>query len=147
METQVVHFDADESADALEQLATVAEDNDYVSDDYREALLEREQDFPTGIYIPPLDYGVAIPHADAELVDEQAMVIGLPESPVKFANMENPDEIVDVELVLLLAVADTDGYSEFLSKLVPLFQEESFYDDVRDGNGEAVVERITDTCL
>lgn len=144
METPVVTFDADSATEALEQLAAVAEDEGYVTEEYRAALLDREDEFPTGIYVPPLDYGVAIPHADAEYASEQAVVVGLPETPVEFGNMEDPADTVAAELVLLLVVSDTDGYSEFLSNLVPLFREESFYEDVRAGNGEALVESITD---
>lgn len=147
METDVHHFDAESSTDALKSLVSVAEEHDYVTDAYREALLDREGEYPTGIYIPPLDYGVAIPHADAELVTEQALVVGVPESPVAFANMEDPEDTVDAELVLLLVVEDTDGYSEFLSNLVPLFQEESFYEHVQNGNGDAIVDEIRDACL
>lgn len=147
METEVIHFDADSSTEALESLVSIAESNGYVTDAYREALLDREGEFPTGIYIPPLDYGVAIPHADADLVTEQALVVGAPESSVAFANMEDPDDTVDAELVLLLVVKDTDGYSEFLSNLVPLFQEESFYEHVQSGDGDEIVEKISDACL
>lgn len=147
MKTEVVYFDADSSTGALKSLVSVAEANDYVTDEYRQALLDREREFPTGIYIPLLNYSVAIPHADAELVSEQALVVGVPESPVTFANMEDPEETVNAELVLLLVVSDTDDYSEFLSNLVPLFQEESFHEHVQSGNGDAVVEKISDECL
>lgn len=147
MRTEVVHFDAESSTDALESLVSIAESNDYVTDAYGEALLDREGEFPTGIYIPSLDYGVAIPHADADLVTEQALVVGVPESSVAFDNMEAPEETVDTELVLLLVVADTDGYSEFLSNLVPLFQEKSFYEHIQSGDGDAIVEKISDACL
>ncbi|WP_135305571.1 PTS sugar transporter subunit IIA [Haloarcula amylovorans] len=147
METDIVHFGADSSTEALESLVSVAESNEYVTDAYREALLDREVEYPTGIYIPPLDYGVAIPHADADLVTEQALIVGLPESSVAFNSMESPDETVDTELVLLLVVKDTDGYSEFLSNLVPLFQEESFYEEVQAGNGDEIVAKIRNACL
>jgi galactitol PTS system EIIA component len=147
VETEVVHFEDSTSTAALESLVSIAEIKGYVTDEYRAALLDREEEYPTGLYIPPHDYAVAIPHADADLALEQALVVGVPDAPVTFHSMEAPEKTVEAELVLLLVVAETDGYSKFLSKLVSLFQEESFYHAVQAGSGDEIVEQVRNAAL
>ena len=54
---------------------------------YCEALIQREEKFPTGLETKTI--GVALPHADPEWVDQSAILIGILESPVKFNKMDD----------------------------------------------------------
>lgn len=146
MQTDIVNFEAGSWRTALETLTAEAEDREYVEDTYRDALLEREAEYPTGLEIGPREYALAIPHANPEHVAQQSLLIGLPEEPVPFQSMDDPDEVVQTELVLLLIVKDEEGYNEFLSSLIPLFKQERFAGLVREGDGEQIRELILEEC-
>jgi len=80
-------------------------------------------------------------------VDEAAVLVGLPVSPISFRRMDDPDEAIAVELVVLLLVTDTDGYATFLGNLTTLFQDEEFARLTRERDGEGLCDLITDRCL
>jgi PTS system galactitol-specific IIA component len=80
----------------------LAEDG-YVDSCYAQAVLDRENRFPTAL--PTLPYPTAIPHADAQYVKETGVAVAILDQPVPFRAMESPDQQLDVRAVLLLAVA------------------------------------------
>ncbi len=76
----------------------------YVDSSYAASVMEREQQYPTGL--PTLPYGVALPHADNHAVTKTVVAVATLPEPVKFRSMSSPDEWIDVRLVLLMAVSD-----------------------------------------
>lgn len=98
----------------LRQMAEYLLKKGYVKDSYIDALIKREGNYPTGIKIP-IGVNVAIPHAEIEYVIRQALVIGIPNKPVIFHNIEDPKDTVNVDLILLLVINNPKGYLNFLS--------------------------------
>jgi len=133
--------------EVLREIGEYAVDRGYAEGGYVEAVLNRESTYPTGLSIPAESFGIAIPHADPEHVLEEAVVLGLPEEPVAFRSMDDPDQSVDVEAVLLLLTEGSDGYAAFLSNLANLFQGDAFVDVVRTGDAQAVLELVDERCL
>lgn len=147
MHTEAIELTGDTYRDALTELGELAASRDYADDAYTDALLAREEEYPTGLDVPPTEFAVAIPHADPDHVDEAAVLVGLPVSPISFRRMDDPDEAIAVELVVLLLVTDTDGYATFLGNLTTLFQDEEFARLTRERDGEGLCDLITDRCL
>lgn len=147
MKTDSIHFQADSSTFALRKMGEHAFEEGFVKDSYVNALLEREQEFPTGLEIPPEGLGLAIPHADPEHVNEEIFILGIPEEPVEFRSMEDPEETIEAELILLLVIKETEGYTQFLSNLTKLFQGEKFLKLAREKNEEKLLDLVIEKCL
>ncbi len=96
----------------------------YVKEGYLEAVLEREQKFPTGLYLG--DINVAIPHADIKYANKSGIAIVVLKNPVKFKRMDNPSEEVPVHIIFLLVIVQPDEYVKFLSKLTSAFGNQEF---------------------
>ncbi len=73
-----------------------------VKDTYKQAILEREQSFPTGLKTGGIN--VAIPHADICHVNEAAICVAVLKTPAPFRAMDEPDNDVPVSLVIMLAL-------------------------------------------
>mgnify|MGYP000005169868 CR=1 FL=1 len=72
----------------------------YVTEEFNEKILERENDFPTAIDIG--DYGIAIPHTDAEYIRKEFISIYTFKQPLIFKCMKNGKENVSVSAAFIL---------------------------------------------
>lgn len=95
-----------------------------VKDGFIEALLKREKEYPTGL---PVNPGVAIPHTDGTLVNEDRLVFATLKNPVTFAEMGGSDEnIIDIHIVILMAIKDGKKHLETLRQLIDSIKKEEF---------------------
>lgn len=94
----------------------------YVKDGYKKALLEREKEFPTGL--PSSAPAVAIPHANADLVNKTTLAIATLKDNVEFKNMANIEESVSVKIVIMLVISEPHSQVEMLQKIVEIVQDE-----------------------
>lgn len=149
MHTEQIDLESDTAEAVLEELATYAYDQGYVEEAYVDALLERERDHPTGLRIEREEnpFGIAIPHADPDDVREQAILLGLPEETATFRSMDDKDKEIDINVVVLLLVTETDGYSAFLSNLTMLFQDDEFAQMVVEKDADGIVELILERAV
>ncbi len=93
-----------------------------VKETYKEAILNREKEFPTGLFTGNLN--VAIPHADTRHVNNASLCVGIAENPVKFYAMDEPDNIIDINMVFMLALKEAHGHIEMLQKVISLIQDQ-----------------------
>lgn len=100
----------------------------YVKEGYREAVLEREKIYPTGL--PSLGHKIAIPHADYNLVNKTAIAIGVMDEPVTFQSMEDIGKPLDIKIVIMLAISEPHGQIEMLQKIVSIIQDESLTEKI-----------------
>ena len=131
----------------LRELGHYAIERGYATDGYVEAVLDREADFPTGLEVPTASFDVAIPHADPEHVETDALVLTFPDKPVPFRNMEAPEETIEAAAVMMLLTRDSEGYASFLSNLANLFQHDEFAEAVAARDHEQVFNLIETECL
>jgi PTS system galactitol-specific IIA component len=110
------------SHEALKVLAQALQKEGYVKDSYYEALIDREENFATGL--PGEGVNVAIPHADPIHVNENAIAIGICKTPVDFKMMGNHDETLGVEIIFMLALKDGYAHVNVLSQLMGVLQNE-----------------------
>lgn len=90
-----------------------------VKDTFYEALLKRENEYPTGL--PIGDINVAVPHTFPENVNEIAVSVAVPKNPVVFYSMGDPDEEVVVSVICCLALKKIDENVRMLPSLMDFF--------------------------
>lgn len=134
-------FDKTVSRDeAIDKLTSLLEAGGYVKPSFRQAVIEREKIFPTGLPTQPV--GIAIPHTDAEHVNSGAIAVGILKEPVVFSEMGNPESNVEVFIITMLAISEPDLLIPFLRKLAKTFQNADFLLGLKSAaTGEEVVQK------
>ena len=112
---------AEDSTQVIEQLGKLLLDQGYVRDTFIPAVIEREKVFATGLPTPEIQ--VAIPHADVEHVLRSAIAVGVLSETVEFGEMGNPEGKVQVSIVCMLAVKESDSLVLLLQNLVGILQD------------------------
>ncbi len=120
-----------DSSELLREMSQYAIDNDLATENYLDALLEREQQYPTGIQA---SLGIAIPHADQCYTIENTIVVALLNKPVIFKSMGYGKEM-EVEVVFMLLLNKEDKQVKVLSELVNFIQNESKLKELFTENG------------
>lgn len=105
---------------ALSYIAEKLTEAGYVKEEYKQSLLEREKDFPTGIYLPD-SVNVAIPHTETCFVNEDLFVIGVPEEPILFNQIDDPEKELSVDMIFLFAIKNPKKYLSVLASLTENF--------------------------
>lgn len=124
---------ARDRTELLTQLAKLARQKGWVKEGFTEALLEREEKYPTGIHAPGI--GIAIPHADAEWTLVPGMIVGALDEPVIFEPMGGQGGEVQVQLVFLLLISDPDDHVVFLSALADFISDADKLQQLRREDG------------
>lgn len=102
----------------------------YIQPEYIQACLKREKDYPTGLLMAN-GQGIAIPHADYQLVNTNSISIARFASPIKFRQMEDSKLTVDCDVLFNLAFATSNQHISILRKLFTLFQDNEFVTSCR----------------
>lgn len=105
----------------------------YVKSGYCDALVSREQKFPTGI---ESKINLAIPHADPHEVNRSTFVIVTLAKPLEFASMMEPEKLLEVPLVILLVLNDGKDQIAFLQRITDLAGDNEMLCDVLDKGQE-----------
>ena len=113
------NLDFNTSNDILSFLADKLKEEGYAKEGYKEAILKREVEYPTGL---PAEIKIAIPHCDHTLVNESAIAVGVLNNTVNFQAMDDPSKTLDVQIVIMLALDEPHGHIEMLQKIVQLIK-------------------------
>lgn len=113
------NLDFNTSSDILSFLADKLKEKGYAKEGYKEAILKREIEYPTGL---PAEIKIAIPHCDHTLVNESAIAVGILNNTVNFQAMDDPSKTLDVQIVIMLALDEPHGHIEMLQKIVQLIK-------------------------
>lgn len=112
-----------ERAQLLGEMADLAVEMSWAKPGFKQAVLEREAKYATGLHTPGLD--VAIPHADAEWTLTPGLIVALLDQPVPFEPMGGQGDIVQAQIVFLLVIPDADAHISFLQSLASFIENES----------------------
>jgi PTS system galactitol-specific IIA component len=93
----------------------------YVKDSFLQAILERERLYPSGL--PMEGHKIAIPHTDAEHVNESVILFARLEDPVEFSSMGDPDEKILVRLVSMFALKEKKKIGFLLDVLITAYSD------------------------
>lgn len=99
----------------LENIAEELLNLGYVKNSFKDAIIEREKVFPTGLPVEPI--GVAIPHCDSKHVNKAGIAFVRFKDDVKFTNMDGEGE-VDVKIAFVLIVKEKEKQVGVLQKLM-----------------------------
>lgn len=94
-----------------------------VKPSYTKAVITREEKFPTGL--PADGFNIAIPHTDAEHVIKAGISVVVPEKPVKFKMMGNPEVELECQIIFPLAMEHPQKQLELLMSLMEFFQDKN----------------------
>lgn len=118
----IANLQASNSQDVISTLADKLHETGYVNADYKQAVLDREKIYPTGL--PSGQINVAIPHTDVKYVKSPAIIFATLKSPVEFKNMADKKQNVSVRFVAMLAMKEPHSQVQLLQKLMQLFQKQ-----------------------
>ena len=97
-------LDAADSDEVLRTLAQRLIDLNYVKDDYADAVIEREDDYPTGLECDPVN--AAIPHCTNNYSLVDALGVATLKHPVDFMEMGTSDQKIPVRIMLMPVVVN-----------------------------------------
>lgn len=128
-------------SEVLAFLASEMYKKNYVKEEYIQAIQEREKEYPTGL--PSTPPGIAIPHANYEMVNKTTLAIATLKDPVLFHNMENNNEQLPLQIVIMMAIGEPHGQVEMLQKIVGIIQDEPLRQEmIRAGNDTELLELL-----
>lgn len=108
-----------------------------INSGFVEGITKREEEFPTGLQLE--NFGVAIPHTDAEHIkDEFISVITLSE-PTAFKPMDGSPEEVSVKLVFVLGLKKPEGQLETLQKIMQVIQDEEKVKNILNADDNSTI--------
>ncbi|MDU7241262.1 PTS sugar transporter subunit IIA [Clostridium sp.] len=95
----------------------------YVKEEFKDAVISRERQYPTGLASKSVK--IAIPHAEHTMVNKSAIAVAILEEPIEFRSMENSEDILDVKIIIMLAIDKPHGHIEMLQKIAVLIRDEN----------------------
>ncbi|KAF0224155.1 MAG: PTS system galactitol-specific IIA component [Erysipelotrichaceae bacterium] len=126
----LLNIEAQNADEALVILAKKLHAEGYVKDTFIQAILDREAEFSTGL--PGFGRGVAIPHADPCFVNTSVLAVATLKNPVQFRMMGNHDELIDVEVMFMLALKESHSHMSVLQSLMDVIQNESLLTQIKE---------------
>ena len=138
---QVLKLNKKNKEEVLEDLSNAAINAGYAKQGYHKAIMERENEYPTGLHTPEIE--VAIPHADAEWANTPSLTIGLLEHPVTFKPMGGEGGDVAVQIVFMLTIKEPKQQINFLRAFSTLMGEPQVLIDFKNtGNFKPLIDKI-----
>ena len=128
----LIAFDlqAKDAKEVIDLLAGRLHAQGLVTAEYGAQTWHREMLHPTGL--PTTPFCIAFPHADAEGVHKSALGLAVLQQAVKFQNMADPDQSLDVMLVFMLANRNPEEQIQTLRNLAMLFGQPEKLVELRD---------------
>src|SRR5699024_4402880 len=105
----------------IEKLADELFSAGKVRETFKEAVLAREKEYPTGL--PLGNYNIAMPHTFAQHVVEPAIAVAKLETPVIFTEMGTTDTELPVSLIMMMAVSEPKEQVGLLKKILQVFSD------------------------
>jgi PTS system galactitol-specific IIA component len=124
MDCVFIDFNGNSDKEIVANLADKMYEKKLVKDSFKNAVLEREEVFPTGLQVQ--DYGIAIPHADSVHVNEPSIAVAKLNHPVKFGKMGGEDgETVNVNIVIMMSILNDKDQLPTIMKILDIFADET----------------------
>lgn len=115
----LLHQSFENSKELLTTMAGLAKEQGLVDDTYLPALLERENEFPTGLELP---VNISISHI-ATGVNRSFVSIATLEHPVMFKSMDLSDKELDVQIAFVFGILDPKSQIEILRRFAGSFSD------------------------
>ncbi|MGQ9412906.1 PTS sugar transporter subunit IIA [Streptococcus pluranimalium] len=125
MSPNIVFTNVGSQAELFEVVSDYLESVNYVTKDYRQALRDREEEFPTGLKVDLKDGSdilfAAIPHTEIQYCLVNQVVYVKNDKPLIFKHMINPEEDCYVQDFFFIVNSKKEGQTDILSNLITFF--------------------------
>ena len=136
----LLNHEAADRNSALRELSDALLREKIVSEGFYDALVKREDEYPTAIAIKDADFAVAIPHASSEFVCENQIGLMTLKEPVIFETMAARKK-TEVRMIFMLALKD-EKQTAMLAELMKLFSDRKKLAELFDCNSSSEVIEI-----
>lgn len=126
------NVEAKNSDELLTKLSQIVINKNFVKKSFKDAIIEREKIFPTGLPTPGVK--VAIPHTDAEHVLTPCITIAKLKEPIQFCEMGNSSNILNIELVFMLAINAPKDQLVVLQNIMNILSNEKMLLEIKESN-------------
>jgi len=113
-ELVIAKINFENSTELFSFAASLLQQKGIVKPGFLEALIQRENLYPTGLVINGT--GIALPHTDRELVVQKALAVAICPQPVIFKKMDDPGQDILVKIVFFPLASF--GQAKFLASLL-----------------------------
>ncbi|GHV86583.1 PTS galactitol transporter subunit IIA [Spirochaetia bacterium] len=131
------NLEAATKEEALSAMSAILLSRGYVKESFPAAILERERLYPSGL--PMEGHKIAIPHTDAEHVNESAILFARLAKPLEFSSMGDPDEKIQVQLISMFALKEKKKIGFLLEVLITAYSDNEVLDAIlKAPSGKAI---------
>lgn len=117
-----LHVSAADAKEVISILGGLLYKAGLVKETFIQAALDRESKLPTGLPLSG-EINAAIPHTDVEHVMKPALAMATLNETVDFRNMVDPEDIVPVRLVFVMALDQPKAQIEMLQEIAGILQD------------------------
>lgn len=123
----VMEEDFSSQAEMFGVISDKLHEKDYVKNSFKEAIIQREKDYPTGLETETMK--IAIPHTDVVHVKRPFIYVAKLKKSLPFVHMGTSDSLVNVDNIFMLGIKDPSKQVGLLSLVMEKLQDEKFKDD------------------
>lgn len=118
------------STDFFSSIFLLLKEKGYVRDSFLEAIIAREQAYPTGL--PTIPVAIALPHTDPQHVICPFISVTRLSQPIAWHEMGNDDNTLYVHFIVLLGFVDHSSHLTALQKLMDCLADEEMVQALRE---------------
>ncbi len=128
---------------ALDIMARHLYEKGYVKESYIQAIQDREASYPSGLPMEILK--IAIPHTDADHVNQSVICFARLNKEVEFSVMGAPEEKIPVRLISMFALKEKKKIGDLLETLITTYQDNDVLQALVDSSDESEIYEILKT--
>jgi PTS system galactitol-specific IIA component len=125
-----------EKGKAIKILANKLKAKGFVYDGFYENVMKREETFPTGL---PTIIPIALCHTEAKYVKQSALCVGTLTTPIAFNEMGTPENLLNVNMIFLMALNDPKDQVAWLKKMVIAFKSKETLEYIQFSTNKTVL--------
>lgn len=119
-----IDFKCSSKEKLFEELADRLHEKGYVKQSFKDAIIKREKEYPTGLETESIK--LAIPHTDAVHVKKPFIFVIKLEQPLPFIHMGTSDQEIEVDNIFMLGIKEPSKQVNLLSLIMEKLQDEEF---------------------
>ncbi|MGY4105518.1 PTS sugar transporter subunit IIA [Ignavigranum ruoffiae] len=116
--------------DLFEYVSKILKEGGYVNEDYKEAIVNREKNFPTGLRTKYISIG--LPHSDPEYINKPFVCLVKSINPIKVLQMGD-NEALEAHTFFFLGITDPKNQVKLLSEIMAYLEDEEAIKLLNDG--------------
>ncbi|WP_182200225.1 PTS sugar transporter subunit IIA [Paraliobacillus salinarum] len=117
----ILSSNATTQEEVFSEISQILLEKGIVKDSFKDAIVERELNYPTGLDLSPVAEGlpnVAIPHTETEHCDAKVVVFVKLTNPIVFHSMIAPDNELNVNYLFMIINNEKTNQTNVLSELM-----------------------------